>query len=104
MIEDGIGLIILVVLAVILLIFAGFCLIFSLDLLTSSVSWFGQGPAIGWALGGGILGAMLGAKQGIRKRGKSDNLRKPYVGAAICVALLLALGAASPAGMSLIGW
>jgi len=104
MVEDAIGLVILIIVAIILLMIAGFCALFSFDLLSAAVSWFGQGPAIGWTLLGVIGGSLFALVQGMKARGKSDDLRKVYIGTAISAVILLAAGIASPAGRSLIGW
>ena len=104
MVEDAIGLVILVLIAVILMVLAGLSALFSTDLMSSAVSWIGQGPAVGWALLGAIGGGLFAVIQGMKARGKSDDLRKAYLGAAVVGMVLLASGVTSPAGRALIGW
>ncbi len=104
MVEDAIGMFVLAVIAIILAILAGLSLLFSLDLLSAAVSWAGLGPGVGWTLLGGACGALIGMVQGMRARGKSDDLRKVYAGVAIVAVVLVAAGAASPAGRIMLGW
>jgi hypothetical protein len=40
----------------------------------------------------------------MRVRGKSDDLRKVYFGAALAAVVLLAAGVASPGGRALLAW
>lgn len=104
MIEDAIGLLILAIVAVILMMLAGLSILFSFDLLSSAVSWIGQGPAMGWTVLGAMFGTLFGVVQGMRVRGSSDDLRKVYAGAVAAAVLLLAAGVTSPAGRVLLGW
>ena len=104
MVEDTIGLVILIIVAIVLLALAGLSVLFSLDLVSSAVSWIGQGPPAGWALLGTLIGALFGVIQGMKLRGKSDDTRRVYIAAALVAVMLIAAGAASPAGRILIGW
>jgi hypothetical protein len=103
LVEDAIGLVILIIVAIVLIASAGFAVLFSFDLFSSSVSWFGQGPAIGWTLLGAMGGALFGIVQGMKARGKSDDLRRIYFAAALAGVVLLAAGVTSPAGRVLLG-
>jgi hypothetical protein len=104
MVEDAIGLLILFIIAGVLVVLAGLSVLLSLDLLSSAASWIVRGPAFGWTLLGALFGTLFGVVQGMRTRGKSDDLRKIYFGAAVVAALLAPAGAASPAGRLLLGW
>lgn len=103
MFEDAIGLLILAIVAIALLVLLGAGILFGCDLISSAFSWFSVGPAPGWALLGTLVGALYGIITGMKARGKSDDLRKIYFGAALAAALMLAAGVASPAGRHLIG-
>lgn len=104
MLEDAIGLLILVIVAIILLAFAGMSIVFSFELISSAISWFGQGPAIGWTVLGSLVGGLFGVLQGRKARGRADDPRKLYLTAGLLCSLLLLAGIFSPAGHKLLGW
>jgi hypothetical protein len=107
--EDAIGLLILIVIALallaaliavagLLLAFLGMGVLFVLDLLSSSLSWLGGGPVVGWLVLGALVGLFFGLVTGLKATGRTTHLRHIYGGAAALLALLLAAGITSPVG------
>jgi len=103
LLEDAVGLLILIASALVALIGAGWAMLCAGELISGCLAWTGMQPFAGWGVLGAALGGLYGAACGMKARGKADDLRKLYLIASVVAGVLLLLGGFSPAGRHLLG-